>query len=53
MGVPYYGWGGLKELLAARMVEVVGALEKDSGFVRSAGGKDFQQRRWVLGCVVA
>ncbi|CAM9333205.1 unnamed protein product [Pylaiella littoralis] len=45
VGVPYYGWGGLKELFAAQMVEAVGALEKDSGFLRSAGGKDYQQRR--------
>lgn len=45
VGVPYYGWGGLKELLSARMVEAVGALEKDSGFLRAAEGKDFQQRR--------
>ena len=45
VGVPYYGWGVLKELLAARMVEAVGALEKDSGFLRTAGGKDYQQRR--------
>ncbi|CAM9764742.1 unnamed protein product, partial [Ectocarpus sp. 13 AM-2016] len=45
VGVPYYGWGGLKELLAARMSEAVGALRKDSGFLRAAGGKDYQQRR--------
>lgn len=53
VGVPYYGWGGLKELLAARMAEAVGALEKDSGFLRAAGGKDYQQRRCggVFGCV--
>lgn len=45
VGVPYYGWGGLKELFAARMAEAVGALEKDSGFLRAVGGKDYQQRR--------
>ncbi|CAM9893572.1 unnamed protein product, partial [Ectocarpus sp. 8 AP-2014] len=45
VGVPYYGWGGLKELLAARMSEAVGALRKDSGFLRAAGGKDYPQRR--------
>eukprot|EP00903_Cladosiphon_okamuranus_P010622 g10045.t1 len=45
VGVPYYGWGGLKELLATRMVQAVDALQKDSGFLRAAGGKDYQQRR--------
>eukprot|EP00752_Nemacystus_decipiens_P002590 g2423.t1 len=45
VGVPYYGWGGLKELLAARMVEAVGALEKDSGFLGAVGGKGYEQRR--------
>lgn len=44
-GVPYYGWGVLKELLAARMAEVVGALEKKAGFRQVSGGKAYAERR--------
>lgn len=47
VGVPYYGWGALKELLAARMAEAVGALEKESGFHRANDGKEYAQRRFV------
>lgn len=43
--LPYLDWGDLKVLLAARMLEVVGALEKESGFVQAKGEKDYVQRR--------
>eukprot|EP00904_Undaria_pinnatifida_P011137 jgi/Undpi1/7153/HiC_scaffold_22.g09627.m1 len=43
--LPYLGWGDLKVLLAAKMLEVVGAFEKESGFVRAKGGKDYVQQR--------
>lgn len=45
--MPYYGWGALKELLAVRMAEAVGALEKESGFHRANDGKEYAQRRFV------
>ncbi|CAM9896092.1 unnamed protein product, partial [Sphacelaria rigidula] len=44
-GVPYYGWGLLKELLAARMFEAVEALEREVGFHQASGGKAYTQRR--------
>ena len=47
VGVPYYGWGALKELLAARMAEAVGSLEKESGFHQANDGKEYTQRRFV------
>lgn len=47
VGVPYYGWGALKELLAIKMTEAVGALEKESGFYRANDGKEYAQRRFV------
>ena len=43
--LPYLDWGDLKVLLAAKMLEVVGAFEKESGFVRAKGGKDYVQQR--------
>ena len=43
--LPYLDWGDLKVLLAAKMLEVVGAFEKESGFVRTKGEKDYVQQR--------
>ncbi|CAN0144532.1 unnamed protein product, partial [Discosporangium mesarthrocarpum] len=47
-GVPYYSWAGLKELLSAKLAEVVGALEKETGFQAGGDGKQFKQRREEL-----